>query len=77
MSDVRDGAPAPAALDIKALLRVALEQGPRDDVQDRVMTRMAATTTLTEFVRLVFVAPFHWIADDPPGEEADDDVADE
>lgn len=76
MSDARDGAPTPAALDIKALLRVALEQGPRDDVQDRVMTRMAATTTLMEFARLVFVAPFHWLAA-PRAEETDDDVADE
>lgn len=77
MSDVREGAPTPAALDIKALLSVALEQGPRDDVQERVMNRMAAATTVMELARLIFVAPVQWIFDDhlrrADPEEADDD----
>lgn len=81
MSDDSPNAPAPAALDIQALLRVALEQGPRDDVQDRVLDRVAVTTTLAELARLIFIAPVEWILDDlrgapdadpDPAEEADD-----
>lgn len=79
MRDERGSAPTPAALDIKALLRVALEQGPRDDVQERVMNRVAAATTVMEFARLIFVAPVQWILDDhlrgPASEEAGDDLA--
>lgn len=67
MTDVRGG---PAGLDIGALLRVALEQGPRDELQDRVMDRMAVSATVMEFARLVFVAPVHWLF---AGEEAGDD----
>lgn len=74
MTDVREGGPPAAALDIQALLRVALEQGPKDDVQERVMTRVAAATTVMEFARLLFVAPVQWIFD-APREEADDDIA--
>lgn len=44
-------------VDIKALLRVALEQAPRDNVQDRVLGRMVTMTTVMEFARLIFVAP--------------------
>ncbi|MCB9701851.1 MAG: hypothetical protein H6711_08165 [Myxococcales bacterium] len=51
----RPGGTSP--LDIKALLSVALEQRPRDDVQDRVMQRVALMATATEFARLIFVAP--------------------
>ncbi len=57
-----DKAP-PAGLDIKALLSVALEQKPKDDFQDRVMSRVAAVTTAIEFARLVTVAPVQWIID--------------
>lgn len=70
MTDVRGGPAGPAALDIGALLRVALEQGPRDEVQDRVLDRMALSATWMEFARLVFVAPVHWLL---AGEEGGDD----
>ena len=66
-------------LDIQALLRVALEHGPRDDVQARVMDRMVTMTTVMEFARLVFVAPVQWIFDEHlrgrerDGEEVDRD----
>ena len=46
-----------APLDIKALLSVALEQQPRDDVSERVMSRVALMDTLMEFARLVVAAP--------------------
>ncbi len=69
MSDPQRGA-APA-LDIKALLRVALDRGPRDDVQQRVMDRVAAATTAAEFARLIFVAPWRWIVDAREAEEVE------
>lgn len=74
MTDVRGGAAGPGAIDIGALLRVALEQAPRDEVQDRVMDRMTLATTVMEFARLMFVAPVHWLlATDAGGEEGGDD----
>ena len=61
MGEDRRNAALTGGLDIQALLRVALEQGPRDDVQARVMDRMVTMTTVMEFARLVFVAPVQWI----------------
>lgn len=79
MTEERASAPTPAALDIKALLQVALDRGPRDDVQERVMDRVATAATVMEFARLLFVAPVQWILDDhlrgPADEEAEDDGA--
>lgn len=49
------------ALDIKALLDVALDERPRDDVAERVMDRVAAMDTLVELARLFGVAPLHWL----------------
>lgn len=69
MTDVRAGAAGPGAIDIGALLRVALEQAPRDEVQDRVMDRMTLATTVMEFARLMFVAPVHWLLASDVGEE--------
>lgn len=69
MSEPRRG--APPALDIKALLRVALDRGPRDDVQQRVMDRVAAATTAAEFARLILVAPWHWLVEARAPEEVD------
>ena len=63
MTDDRRGAAIPG-VDIKALLRVALDQGPRDDVQERVLGRMVTMTTIMEFARLIFVAPVQWIIDE-------------
>lgn len=63
MTDDRRGAANPV-VDIKALLRVALDQGPRDDVQERVLGRMVTMTTIMEFARLIFVAPVQWIIDE-------------
>lgn len=73
MADDLPGAPRAASLDIQALLRVALEQGPRDDVQERVLSRVAAVTTAAELARLLFVAPVQWLLDDlRPADDADD-----
>lgn len=80
MREDRRNAALTGGLDIQALLRVALEQGPRDDVQARVMDRMVTMTTVMEFARLVFVAPVQWILDDHlwgrerDAEEVDRDV---
>ena len=63
MTEDRHRAAKPG-VDIQALLRVALEQGPRDDVQERVLGRMVTMTTVMEFARLIFVAPVQWIIDE-------------
>ena len=67
-----------APLDIKALLSVALEQQPRDDVSERVMSRVALMDTLMEFARLVVAAPIqglvsHQRAPSEYDDEHDDD----
>jgi hypothetical protein len=75
MTDDRIRAANPG-VDIGALLRVALEQGPRDDVQDRVLGRMVTMTTVMEFARLIFVAPVQWIIDEhlrAPAHEGEED----
>ena len=77
--DDRPGASAPAGLDIKALLSVALEQKPKNDVEERVMTRVATVTTAMEFARLLLVAPFDWLVEDNLrglDDDDDDDDAD-
>lgn len=79
VSRVMSDADRQGAIDIKALLSVALEQRPRDDVQERVMNRVAVVTTAMELARLVFVAPFQWIVDEhlrggADAEEGDDDA---
>lgn len=65
------------ALDIGALLRVALDQGPRDDVQDRVMDRVALSTTVVELARLVFVAPWSWLTMGDAATEGGEDDAEQ
>jgi len=57
MAQARDA----EALDIKALLQVALDQRPRDDIAERVMDRVAAMDTMVELARLIGVAPLHWL----------------
>jgi hypothetical protein len=72
MHDAGEGSPA---LDIKALLQVALERAPHGDVEARVMARVALATTALEFARLIFAAPVRWLVDDAPREaqpEGDD-----
>ena len=65
---------SPATLDIKTLLSVALGQQPRGTVQEKVMNRVAAVTTATEFARLLFFAPVHWlVAERECGAEDDND----
>src|SRR5687767_13667442 len=58
MHDAGEGSPA---LDIKALLQVALERAPHGDVEARVMARVALATTALEFARLIFAAPVRWL----------------
>ncbi len=76
--DDRPGADVPGGLDIKALLSVALEQKPKNDVEERVMTRVATVTTAMEFARLLLVAPFDWLVEDNlRGSDADDNDDDD
>ena len=50
------------AIDIGALLHVALDRQPSSDLSERVVGRVAAVATVTEFVRLLTAAPFSWLA---------------
>lgn len=68
-----DRGASPATLDIKALLSVALGQQPRGIVQERVMNRVAVVTTATEFARLLFFAPVHWLVAERECEAEDGD----
>ena len=81
MPDARDDG---TQLDIRALLSVALEQRPRDDMSERIMSRVAAMETVMEFARLLGAAPFHWLTlapdvepDVEPDDESDDDNDDD
>lgn len=60
-------------LDIKALLSVALEQQPRDDVSERVMNRVALMDTLMEFARLIATAPLQGLVSHQHSDEDEDD----
>ena len=50
------------AIDIGALLHVALDRQPSSDLSERVVDRVAAVATVTEFMRLLTAAPFSWLA---------------
>jgi hypothetical protein len=69
MTGMRGDGPG-AALDIGSLLRVALEQAPRNEIEARVRDRMVTATTVMELARLLFVAPVQWIfANDGAGDD--------
>ncbi|GEM_PF-1336423 len=60
-------------VDIGALLSATLDPRPSDAMSEGVMMRMAAVTTVMEFIRLVGVAPFHWLLGDAAAAKDDDD----
>ena len=57
-------------LDIRALLAVALDDPPPEDLSDRVMARVAAAQTVVELGKLLTQGPMMFFAQDD--EETDD-----
>lgn len=55
--------PAPE-LDIAALLAMTFEAKPSDELAERVASRVALTTTVSELLRLVTAGPWHWLRDE-------------
>lgn len=60
-------------IDIRALLLIALDEKPPDNLPDRVMARVALLTTAVEFGRLIAAAPLEWLGQLAGGKEEDDD----
>ncbi|HEX2872782.1 MAG TPA: hypothetical protein VHP33_16080 [Polyangiaceae bacterium] len=60
-------------VDIRALLLIALDEKPPDNLPDRVMARVALLTTAVEFGRLIAAAPLEWLGQLAGGKEEDDD----
>ncbi len=56
--------------DIRALLLLALDDKPPDNLPDRVLARLALLTTIVEFGRLLTAAPLDWV--NLPNDEEDD-----
>lgn len=59
-------------IDIRALLLIALDDRPPDNLPDRVMARVAMLMTVLEFGRLVGAAPLEWLSE-AVGPNEDDD----
>jgi hypothetical protein len=59
-------------LDIRALLLIALDEKPPDNLPDRVMARVAMLMTVVEFGRLLSAAPIEWLSQ-MLGPKEDDD----
>ncbi len=59
--------------DIRALLLIALDEKPPDNLPDRVMARVAMLTTVVELGRLVGAAPLEWLGQVLGPKEDDDD----
>jgi len=60
-------------VDIRALLLIALDEKPPENLPDRVMARVALLTTAVEFGRLIAAAPLEWLGQLAGGKEEDDD----
>ena len=77
MTDRELGGAEPSKLapqvDIRALLLLALDDKPPDNLPDRVMSRIALLTTVVEFGRLLTVAPLDWVNTVGEGEEEEED----
>jgi hypothetical protein len=59
--------------DIRALLLIALDEKPPDNLPDKVMARIALLTTAVEFGRLLTAAPLEMIGQLLGPKERDDD----
>lgn len=62
-----------AKLDIRALLAVALDDQPPDDLSDRVMARVAAAQTVIELGKLITQGPLMFLDADDESLQGDDD----
>lgn len=60
-------------VDIRALLLIALDDKPPDNLPDRVMARVAMLMTVVEFGRLLSAAPLEWLSQAMAPKEEDDD----
>jgi hypothetical protein len=61
--------------DIRALLLIALDEKPPDNLPDKVMARVALLTTAVEFGRLLTAAPLEVLGQLLAPKETDDDDA--
>jgi hypothetical protein len=59
--------------DIRALLLIALDEKPPDNLPDKVMARVALLATAVEFGRLVTAAPLEMLGQLLGSKETDDD----
>lgn len=59
--------------DIRALLLIALDEKPPDNLPDKVMARVALLTTAVEFGRLLTAAPLEMLQQLLAPKETDDD----
>lgn len=60
-------------VDIRALLLIALDEKPPDNLPDKVMARVALLTTAVEFGRLLTAAPLEMLGQLLGPKETDDD----
>ncbi|MGC4091893.1 MAG: hypothetical protein QM756_29230 [Polyangiaceae bacterium] len=60
-------------IDIRALLLIALDDKPPDNLPDRVMARVALLTTVLEFGRLLTAAPIDALSRGRGGGDPNDD----
>lgn len=67
-----EGARTRASVDIRALLLIALDDKPPDNLPDRVMARLAMLTTILEFGRLLGAAPLSYLNTTSEGDDDDD-----
>jgi hypothetical protein len=59
--------------DIRALLLIALDEKPPDNLPDKVLARVALLTTAVEFGRLLTAAPLELLSQLLGSKESDDD----
>lgn len=59
--------------DIRALLLIALDEKPPDNLPDKVMARVALLTTVVELGRLLTAAPLEMLGQLLGPKETDDD----
>jgi hypothetical protein len=60
------------SIDIRALLLLALDDKPPENLPDRVLARIALLTTIVEFGRLLTAAPLDWLNAPEPQAASDD-----
>lgn len=48
-------------VDIQSLLSAAFERKPSNAMSERIVRRVALTTTISEFTQMLVSAPLHWL----------------